>query len=147
MSVRVLGTGVHLRLATNEEAAAMARARRGEDLDGLLDHSFRYEEQHREPEAGEAYVVALAFVELDGGGGTSQRWSGIEHHGHFVPLDRDATIELLELAGAVEDDLMDFLIDMRIAGMGVSRWEFKGTPRRYELDPAMARRLKPLRHG
>jgi hypothetical protein len=36
---------------------------------------------------------------------------------------------------------------MRIAGLGVSRWELMSAPRRIELEPELIERLAPLRRG
>ncbi len=40
---------------------------------------------------------------------------------------------LLALVDEMTEDLFDLLADMRIAGLGVSRWELTSAPRRIEL--------------
>lgn len=46
-----------------------------------------------------------------------------------------------------EDLIADLLSDMRIAGLGVSRWALASAPRRIELTPDLEARLAPLRRG
>jgi hypothetical protein len=60
--MKVRGTGVLLRLPTDEELGALERARLGGDLD--LDRSFAYTHDPGPPAADEVDVVAQAFVEL-----------------------------------------------------------------------------------
>jgi hypothetical protein len=143
MGIEVRGTGVALRAATDDEVRVVTAARRG--LDYGFEPSRSYEMAAPEPPPGDddVLVVAQAFVELSDG----QRWTHDEHHGHAVPGDRDATIELLRLADDVVDDLTDLLGDLRIAGLGVSRWALRSAPRRIELEPGLAARLAPLRRG
>jgi hypothetical protein len=143
MAVEVRGTGVALRAATDDEVQAVTAARRG--LPYAFEPSRSYEMAAPEPPPADddVLVVAEAFVDLSDG----QRWTSHEHHGHWVPSDRDATMELLRLADDVVDDLTDLLGDLRIAGLGVSRWALRSAPRRIELAPDLAARLAPLRRG
>ena len=63
-----------------------------------------------------------------------------------MPLDRDATSELLEFADEVaQEGLIDLLGDMGIAGLDVSRWTLMSAPRRIELSPELESQLAPLR--
>jgi hypothetical protein len=143
MALDVLGTGVALRAATEEEAAAVAAALRDEPYELLPPRSFMMETPDNPPADDGVLIVATAFVDLSDG----ERWTSYEHHGHVVPADRDASLELLRLAADVADDLIDLLGDLRIAGTGVSRWALLSAPRRIELAPDLAARLTPLRRG
>jgi hypothetical protein len=143
MALGVRGTGVALRAATDEEVEAVAAARRGQSYELGRAVSFMMAVPEPPPGDDDVLVVAQAFVELSDG----ERWTSYEHHGHAVPSDRDATMELLALADDVVDDLTDLLGDLRIAGLGVSRWALRSAPRRIELAPGLAARLAPLRRG
>jgi hypothetical protein len=144
MALGVRGTGVALRAATDEEAAAAAAARRGKDYELTPARSFEMRAPEPPPGPDDVLVVAQAFAELSDG---SDRWTSIEHHGHAVPGDRDATLELLRLADDVADDLTDLLAELRIHGLGITRWALFSAPRRIELAPDLAARLAPLRRG
>jgi len=144
--VQVVGTGVLVRSATDDEIAAMDRARSGDDhaLEGFP--SYHYTENDPAP-AGFVPVVTQAFVEFTRSGDV-ERWASFEHHGHSVPGDRDATLELLALVEEAVGDLREDLFpDMRIDGLDVTRWEFNSAPRRLELAPELEARLAPLRRG
>jgi hypothetical protein len=146
VALDIIGTGVAVRLASDEELRAIERARvTGEfALEPERSHVF----SDGPPATGdEVYVVSQAFVEFADGDGV-QRWVSFEHHGDTLPTGRDATFELLRLAEDAAHDLIeDLLSDMRIAGLRVSRWEFVSAPRRYELVPDLQSRLAPLRRG
>lgn len=146
MTVRVRATGVELRLATDAEAQAAAAARHGREFVLTPARSFVFSEPGRPLAEDEALVVGQAFVEFVHDG-REDRWVSFEHHGHAVSTSSDATMELLHLADDSIEDLIDILGDMRIAGLGVSRWELMSAPRRIELDPELAERLAPLRRG
>ena len=143
MALDVLGTGVALRAATEEEAHAVAAALRDEPYELLPPRSFMMESPDAPPGDDGVLIVATAFVDLS----DRERWTSYEHHGHVVSADRDASLELLRLAADVADDLIDLLADLRIAGTGVSRWALLSAPRRIELAPDLAARLAPLRRG
>lgn len=143
MAIGVRGTGVALRAATGEEAQAAAAARRGRSYELPPAVSYEMAVPEPPPSDDDVPIVAQAFVDLSDG----QRWTSLEHHGHAVPADRDATLELLRLADDVADDLTDLLGDLRIAGLGVSRWALYSAPRRIELAADLAARLAPLRRG
>jgi hypothetical protein len=142
----VHGAGVALRLATEDEVEALKRARHGRGLRLEPSRSHTYVERPQPLATDEVYVVSQAFVEFTDGGGT-ERWVSYEHHGHIVSVLSDATMELLELAGDAAEDLVDLLADMRIAGLGVTRWELMSAPRRIELTSDLEARLAPLRRG
>lgn len=133
-----------MRLPREDELRALEHARRGGEFE--LDRSHTYVHGDS-PAADEVYVVAQAFVEYTEGTDV-QRWVSYEHHGHKVSMRHDATLELLELADEAAGDLIaDLLADMRIAGLGVSRWELVSAPRRIELASDLEARLAPLRRG
>ena len=146
MSVRVRATGVGLRLATDAEAQAAAAARHGREFVLTPSRSFVFSEPDWPLAQDEALVVSQAFVEFVRDG-REDRWVSFEHHGHAVSTSSDATMELLRLADDTVEDLIDILSDMRIAGLGVSRWELMSAPRRIELEPDVVERLAPLRRG
>jgi len=144
--MRVIGTGVRVRLADEEELRAYERVRTGAA-------EFEFDNRSYITDGGDiageddVYVVSQAFVEFEGDHGV-QRWWSFEHHGHAIPTQTAATLKLLELARETEPDLIeDLLGDMRRAGPGVSRWEFVSAPRTYELDPELKARIAPLRRG
>jgi hypothetical protein len=147
VAVSVIGTGVMVRLADDQELRAIERARVTGEFELEPPRSHMYTER---PPAGndEVYVVSQAFVEFADGDDGVQRWVSYEHHGETVSTSRDATLELVRLAEEAAQDLIeDLLSDMRIAGLGVGRWEFLSAPRRYELSPELEARLAPLRRG
>jgi hypothetical protein len=141
----VIGTGVMLRLADEEELRAYERVRTGAAEFAFDDRSYMSDGSDIAGE-NEVYVVSQAFVEFTDDEGV-QRWASFEHHGHAIPTTEDATLKLLEIARDAEHDLIDLLADMRIAELGVSRWELLGAPRRYLLDPELKARIAPLRRG
>src|SRR4051794_15036344 len=146
MGAIVLGTGVALRLPHEDEVRALDRARRGGEFELEGHHSYKYAGL-APPSADEVDVVAQAFVHFTDGA-ADQRWGSYQHYGHVVPLRRDATLELLKLVDEVAGDLIeDLLSDMRIAGLGVSRWQFVSAPHRIELASDLEARLAPLRRG
>jgi hypothetical protein len=146
VQVQVKATGVLLRLATDEEVAALEHARRrGAELD-LPGRSFSYAEPLREPAPNEVYIVAQSFAEFERGGAHEQ-WAGMEYHGQVIPVDRDATMELLELVKDARGDLVEIFADMRIARFDVSRWDFRAAPSAIVLDPSLDARLAPRRRG
>jgi hypothetical protein len=53
----------------------------------------------------------------------------------------------LALVDEMTEDLFDLLADMRIAGLGVSRWGLTSAPRRIELAAELQARPAPLRRG
>lgn len=142
----VHGTGVAVRLATEDEVRAVEKARHGHEFALAPSRSHRLAVPVRPLADGEVLVVSQAFVEFSRGS-SLERWADCEHHGHAVPTNRDATLELLRLADETAEDLVDILSDLRIAGLGVSRWEIMSARRRVELDPRLAARLVPLRRG
>jgi hypothetical protein len=146
MAASVRGTGVALRLASDDEARAVAAARHGRQFELTPARSCVFGVPERPPADDDVLVVSQAFVERAGNDG-DDRWVSFEHHGHVVPTGRDATLELLRIADDAVGDLVDILSDMRIAGLPVSRWELMSAPRRIELDPGLAARLAPLRRG
>lgn len=73
--------------------------------------------------------------------------AGMEHHGHVIPVDRDATMELLELVEHARGDLVEIFADMRIARFDVSRWAFRAAPSTIVVDAALDARLAPRRRG
>jgi hypothetical protein len=143
MALEVRGTGVILRAATDDEVQAVAAAQRGLPYELGPAVSYMMESPDAPLGDNDVLIVAQAFVELSDG----QRWTSYEHHGHVVPGDRDASLELIRLADDVADDLIDLLGDLRIAGTGISRWALFSAPRRIELAPGLAARLAPLRRG
>jgi hypothetical protein len=144
VTVNVIGTGVTLRLPDQEELHAIERARAGGEFELPRSHSYT---EGSLPGPDEVYVVSQAFVEFAGDDGV-QRWESYEHHGATLPTDRDATLELLQLAEDTAHDLVeDLLSDMRIAHLDVSRWAFVSAPRRYEVAPELEARLAPRRRG
>jgi hypothetical protein len=144
--MRVIGTGVRVRLADEEELQAYERVRTGAADFEFDNRSYITDGGDIAGEA-DVYVVSQAFVEFEGDHGVERWWSS-EHHGHAVSTRKDATLKLVELARDAEDDLVsDLLGDLRIAGHGVSRWEFVSAPRTYELDPELKARIAPLRRG
>jgi hypothetical protein len=133
-------------LATDDEVEALKRAQHGRALRLEPTRSYRHVERPWPLGTNEVYVVSQAFVEFTDGGAT-QRWVSDEHHGHAVSVLRDATMDLLAIAGETADDLVDLLAEMRIAGLGVTRWELMSAPRRIELASDLEARLAPLRRG
>jgi hypothetical protein len=148
VAVRVLGTGVLIRLATEDEVEALERARGGSDFLPDPSVSYKYAAPDRPLGEGEVYVVSQAFVDFVDGE-AEQRWRSYEHHGESVSAVEDATLELLKLAESTiaEDLVEDLLSDMRIGGLGVSRWALLSAPRRIELTPELEARLAPLQRG
>ena len=135
-----------MRLATDDEARAVAAARCGAPLVLTPPRSTMLTRADAPPADGDVLVVSQAFVDLTGDDG-DDRWVSFEHHGHLVPTSRDATLELIRIADDTVEDLLDCLSDMRIAGLGVSRWAVMSAPRRIELDPGLAQLLAPLKRG
>jgi hypothetical protein len=136
-----------IRLASESEVAAIEHARHGRDLDPAPSGSYRYAEPDRPLEDGEAYVVAQAFAEFVADD-VAQRWVSYERFGDRVSLVEDATLSLIALAEETwAEDLIDLLADMRMGGIGVSRWALKSAPRRFELAPELEAGLAPLRRG
>lgn len=125
---------------------AVSKARHGREFALTPSRSFRFTQPEHPPADDEALVVSQAFVEFSRDG-SEERWASCEHHGHAVPTSRDATLELLRLVDEAVEDLTDLLSDMRISGLGVSRWELMSAPRRIELDPRLAEQIAPMRRG
>ena len=125
----MLGTGVVIRLATEDEVEAVEGARSGRDFDLETARSYKYVEPARPLGDDEVHVVSQVFVELVDGDSTD-RWVSYEHHGRHVSVRDDATLELLKLAEntIVEDLVEDLLSDIRIAGLGVSRRALMSAP-------------------
>jgi hypothetical protein len=98
VAARIHGAGVTIRLATEDEVAALARARLGGDLDFEPSRSFRGVERDYPTVEDGVYVVSQAFVEFSDDEG-AQRWDSAEFHGLAVSPARDATLELLRLSG------------------------------------------------
>ena len=146
MTVVVRGTGVAVRLATDAEVRAVAAARHGRGFVLTPARSYMFSEPDWPLAQDEALVVSQAFAEFVRDG-SEDRWVSYEHHGNAVSTSRDATMELLRLADDTAEDLIEILGDMRIAGLGVSRWQLMSAPRRIELDPDLVDRLAPLRRG
>jgi hypothetical protein len=117
VAVRVLGAGVLIRLATDDEVEAVEYARRGREFELRPSRSHFYVQPDRPLDEGELYVVSQAFVEF--ADGTDERWVSFEHHGHRVSVVDDATLDLLKLA---QDTAVEDFADLRIAGLAVSRW-------------------------
>jgi hypothetical protein len=141
VAVRVLGAGVEIRLATQDEVRAVEGARRGHGFALESGRSFRFLAPDRPLAKGEAYVVSRAFVDFVDEG-VEERWGSAEHHGWRVSTIDDATIDLLNLAEETADEgLLELLADMGIAGLGVSRWALMSAPRRIELDEELEARL------
>jgi len=83
------------------------------------------------------YVRAIAFVdvELDG---ASHRWEWTPSLPEAVGLGRSATSRLVDLARNVEASTRDrLLVDARVSGLRVGRWEIESAPRRIELDASL----------
>lgn len=135
-----------MRLATEDEVRAVEEAQHGHEFALVPSRSHRFAEPQHPLADDEVLVVSQAFVEFSRGR-SPERLADCEHHGHAVPTNRDATLELLRLVDETAEDLIEILSDLRIAGLGVSRWEIMSAPRRVELDPALAARLVPLRRG
>jgi hypothetical protein len=141
------GAGVMIRLASTDEVEALERARLGRELVFEPSRSFRGVERDYASAEDGVYVVSQAFVEFSDAQG-AQRWDSAEFHGLAVSPARDATLELLGLARETADEgLIELLADMRIAGLGVSRWAVMSAPRRIELEPDLEATLAPLRRG
>ena len=134
MSVEVLRTGARIRAATPDEVGAIQAAR---------SYTIKL---HAPVEESDVGVVSQAFVEFTDGGGT-ERWVAMEHHGESVPTDRDATLELLELARETLEDRIDLLSDLRIGSLRVTRWQIFSAPCVIELDPGLQSQLAPLQRG
>jgi hypothetical protein len=130
--MEIEATGVAIRSATDDEVLAYRRARAGGEFEGwLVTGSLA---------SGDLHVVAHAFVEFRRDG-AHERWEATARHGLTVPLDRDATSELLAAAREAREGLIDLLGDMGIGGMHVTRWALLSAPHRIELDPALRERL------
>jgi hypothetical protein len=141
VAVQIDGTGILMRLATEDESLALAQ---GTDLGDVAGGSYEVRAPDHQPSSSEVDVVLKTFVEFRRDG-RHERWEGFAYYGFRVPTDRDATLDLLKLAGEV--DLIDLLADLRIAGLGVSRWEFFSAPHRLELDAELDQRLAPRQRG
>jgi hypothetical protein len=147
MGVRVLGTGVLIRLASEDEVRAVEQARHGRDFELEPSRSFQFTEPDRPLAKSEVYVVSQTFVDF-ADEDDRERWGSYEHHAHSVSIVDDATMDLLALADeTASEGLVDLLADMRIAGLGVSRWELLSATRSIELAPELEVRLVPLRRG
>lgn len=144
MSIEIHGTGVLIRAATDQEAAAVERARRpGGEFELVPPRNFSFSQPYARPRDDE--IVSVAFVDFTDDG-VRERWTGSEQHGHYVTTTRDASKDLLALAHDTEvDGLLEMLTDMRIQRLPVTRWQFMSAPRRYELDPDLQARLAPQR--
>jgi hypothetical protein len=130
--MEVAGSGVLVRLASEDESRAARRARSGEAFE--LDRSFNFVEPDGAARLGAAFVVAQAFVELAVDGVTS-RWLGSEHHGHQLSNEPGVVDELLELAEDVaREGLMEIRGDLAMDGLRVERWVLLSAPRRIELS-------------
>jgi hypothetical protein len=71
-----------------------------------------------------------------------------DERGHSHAHQLGERLELLQLADVTAHDVVEGLSsDIRIAPLGVSRWEFVSAPRRYELAPELEAQLAPLRRG
>jgi hypothetical protein len=145
VSVEVLRTGARIRAATPDEVSAIAAARRGGDavFDSPRSYSITLDTPVQE---GDIRVVCQAFGEFSDGG-EPERWVGSEYHGMVLPTQRDATLELLELAREAIDDRIDFMSDLRISGIRVTRWQVFSAPCVIELDAELEAQLAPLRRG
>jgi hypothetical protein len=146
VSVEVVRTGVRIRAATPEEVSAIAVARRGGKVVLGPGRSYTFDQLRSVVQEDELYVVSQAFVEFMAGGET-ERWVAMEHHGGSLPTDRDATLQVLDLARETLEDRIDLLSDLRIAGPGVTRWQLFSAPSVIELDPELESQLAPLRRG
>ena len=146
MTLAILRTGVVIREATAEETSAIARARAGGKFDLGSPRSYSLMFRPDPPSDDETYIVGQTFVEYSVAGETG-RWVASEHHGAVVSLRDDETLALLALARDVAEDRIDLLADLRIADVGVSRWQIMGAPFHIELDPELEKRLAPLRRG
>ena len=145
MAVDVIGTGVLIRPATDQEQDALESARRGHAFTLQPERSFRLDQPARRLGPDEVYVVSQAFVDFVVEQ-TPQRWHAAEHHGHDISLQSDPTKDLLRLADETAmDGLADLLSDLGIAGLKVSRWALFSAPQRIELTPDLEARLAPLR--
>jgi len=146
MQAKVTATGVLLRLATEDEVAAIeGERRRGAEFD-LPGRSHSYAAPLCDLQPGDAYVVAQSFVEFERDG-SHERWDGMEYHGRSVPTDRDATLELLALVEEASEDLVDLFADMRIARLPISRGDFEAAPSRMVVTAELDARLAPRRRG
>jgi hypothetical protein len=146
MSVEVLRTGARIRAATPDEVRAVAAARRGGKvgLEPTRNYTFHVPRSALPEDA--LYVVSHAFVEFTDSCET-ERWVAMEHHGESVATQRDATLELLDLARETLEDRIDLLSDLRIGGLRVTRWQIFSAPCVIELDPGLEAQLAPLRRG
>jgi hypothetical protein len=145
VSVEVLRTGAQIRAATPDEVGAIAAARRGGEV--VFNPSRSYSLHLDAPVAvGDVRVVSQAFVELADRGETERRVA-MEHHGGSLPTDRDATLELLDLAREALEDRIDLLSDLRIGRLRVTRWQLFSAPCVIELDPELESQLAPLQRG
>jgi hypothetical protein len=145
VAVHVLGTGVVIRLADEDEARAVEQTRRGREFRLEPERSYRLAVPERPLSEGEVYVVGQTFVDfVDDEGG--HHWTAAEQHGWRISEAEDATVDLLRLAEeAAADWLIDLLGDMGIAGVGVSRWSLMSAPGRIVLTPELEGRQSPLR--
>jgi hypothetical protein len=136
VNAQIIGTGVVIRPATDDEVLAYRRARADPSVE--LPFSFR----EGPPPSGETIaVVARAFVEFNHDG-ADDRWDSGEMHGMTIPADRDPTSELVAIAYEASDGLIDLLADMGIAGLKVSRLELECAPRRIDLQGDLAERSR-----
>jgi hypothetical protein len=133
--LRILATGVFLDEHPNHEAALLEQVGR---------HGMRLSPEQRADLAcgrtGEVVFVRVTpFAEFDAGDGL-ERWEATPRGPFAVELDQSATSRLLDLVE--NSDILELLADLGISGMAVSRLQFAAAPRRIDLDPALAGRLK-----
>jgi hypothetical protein len=134
VAVDVVGTGVMIRHASDEEVRALRRVRLGHDFALDPTRSFRLSVPDGAITSDGVYVVGQAFADLVDGG-AEHRWLAAEHHGNCMPRARDATTELLRFADDVaQEGLLELLGDMGIEGLHVSRWTLMSAARRIELS-------------
>src|SRR4051794_28563559 len=106
--VKVLGTGVRIRLADTGEVRAVRRWSVGLDADLVPARSYRFVDVDGPTGAEGVLVVSQTFVEVDADG-LLDRWVGYEEHGRRVVLRDDATVHLARIA---EDTAREGLVDL-----------------------------------
>jgi hypothetical protein len=122
MAVSVRATGVRFDQADAGPTGSPSPERRAEDA------AWRRGEL--------VYLTVTAFVEFNDESG-EQRWVGTPQGPYAVPLGKDATSLLLELAERPDD----LLADLGISGEGVPRFDFYAAPRRIELQAELRQQL------